>query len=437
MTPDASLAADRTEARRARPATIRSVSTPRRCASSATGRWTRSSTGSSDPSVPALGRATALRELGQAAGSAPAQAEDVRRLARAAVLATSCRAWPATTTPGRSRSCPDARTWPGALGDFIASALQRGRGLVAGVAAGPIAGRARGARLVQGVDRLSGDGRRDRSQRRLGGEHDGARVRARALAGAMSDDLVVYVLRPGALVGGPGGADPRLPAATRCACCRPTSASGSGSTRSRRDRSGRRGRTACRCSSSRTRVATSTGAVDPFAELAALCRDRGVWLHVDGAYGAFAVLTERGAQLLAGLELADSVTLDPHKWLFQPFECGCLLVRDGPRAARRVRDLARLPEGRGRPTARSTSPTYGLQLTPLVAGAQAVALGPLLRARRLPRRDRPRASTSREHAERGSRRATAFELAVACLARRRLLPPALSEVCPTSSSSRR
>lgn len=74
---------------------------------------------------------------------------------------------------------------------------------------------------------------------------------------------------------------------------------------------------------------TSTGAVDPLPELAALCRERGVWLHVDAAYGGFAVLTERGQRWLAGIELADSVTLDPHKWLYQPFECGCLLVRDG------------------------------------------------------------------------------------------------------------
>lgn len=74
---------------------------------------------------------------------------------------------------------------------------------------------------------------------------------------------------------------------------------------------------------------TNTGAIDPLAELAAVCRERGVWLHVDAAYGGFAALTERGRERLAGLELADSVTLDPHKWLYQPYECGSLLVRDG------------------------------------------------------------------------------------------------------------
>jgi glutamate/tyrosine decarboxylase-like PLP-dependent enzyme len=74
---------------------------------------------------------------------------------------------------------------------------------------------------------------------------------------------------------------------------------------------------------------TNTGAVDPLVEIAAICRDRGLWLHVDAAYGGFAALTDRGRRTLAGLELADSVTLDPHKWLYQPIECGCLLVREG------------------------------------------------------------------------------------------------------------
>jgi aromatic-L-amino-acid/L-tryptophan decarboxylase len=74
---------------------------------------------------------------------------------------------------------------------------------------------------------------------------------------------------------------------------------------------------------------TNTGAVDDLVAISRLCRERGIWLHVDGAYGAFAVLTERGRAALEGLELADSVTLDPHKWLAMPFEVGCLIVRDG------------------------------------------------------------------------------------------------------------
>lgn len=75
---------------------------------------------------------------------------------------------------------------------------------------------------------------------------------------------------------------------------------------------------------------TSTGAVDPIGAVAEICRSRGVWLHVDAAYGGFAVLTDRGRQALEGLALADSVTLDPHKWLAMPFEVGCLMVRSGP-----------------------------------------------------------------------------------------------------------
>jgi glutamate/tyrosine decarboxylase-like PLP-dependent enzyme len=75
--------------------------------------------------------------------------------------------------------------------------------------------------------------------------------------------------------------------------------------------------------------ATNSGAVDPLRELAEVCRERGVWLHVDAAYGGFAVLSERGRRALDGIELAESVTLDPHKWLYQPYECGCVLVRDG------------------------------------------------------------------------------------------------------------
>ncbi len=73
---------------------------------------------------------------------------------------------------------------------------------------------------------------------------------------------------------------------------------------------------------------TNTGAVDDLPSIAAICRDRGIWLHVDGAYGAFAMLSERGRAAMPGLDLADSVTLDPHKWLAMPFEVGCLMVRD-------------------------------------------------------------------------------------------------------------
>ena len=73
---------------------------------------------------------------------------------------------------------------------------------------------------------------------------------------------------------------------------------------------------------------TNTGAVDPLHEIADLCAEKDVWLHIDAAYGGFAALCARGAAALDGIGRADSVTLDPHKWLYQPMECGALLVRE-------------------------------------------------------------------------------------------------------------
>jgi glutamate/tyrosine decarboxylase-like PLP-dependent enzyme len=74
--------------------------------------------------------------------------------------------------------------------------------------------------------------------------------------------------------------------------------------------------------------ATNTGAIDPLDALADLCRREELWFHVDGAYGGFAVLAPGAREAFRGMERADSLTLDPHKWLFQPYETGCLLVRD-------------------------------------------------------------------------------------------------------------
>ena len=74
--------------------------------------------------------------------------------------------------------------------------------------------------------------------------------------------------------------------------------------------------------------ASSTGAIDPLGAIADYCQAEGIWLHVDAAYGGFAVVTETGKRLLAGIERADSIGLDAHKWFFQPYEAGCLLVKD-------------------------------------------------------------------------------------------------------------
>jgi aromatic-L-amino-acid/L-tryptophan decarboxylase len=72
----------------------------------------------------------------------------------------------------------------------------------------------------------------------------------------------------------------------------------------------------------------STGAVDPLPEMAALCREFGLWFHVDGAYGGLAAVLPDAPDAFAGLREADSVAVDPHKWLYAPLEAGCALVRD-------------------------------------------------------------------------------------------------------------
>jgi len=78
---------------------------------------------------------------------------------------------------------------------------------------------------------------------------------------------------------------------------------------------------------------TATGSIDPIREIAGICREYGLWLHIDGAFGALASLAI--PQAFDGINLADSISLDPHKWLYQPTGCGCLLYRD-PTDARRA-----------------------------------------------------------------------------------------------------
>jgi glutamate/tyrosine decarboxylase-like PLP-dependent enzyme len=108
---------------------------------------------------------------------------------------------------------------------------------------------------------------------------------------------------------------------------------------------------------------TNTGAVDDMPAIAGFCRARGMWMHVDGAYGAAAAFTDAGRMALRGLEAADSVSLDAHKWLFQPFECGCVLVRDGGA----LKDAFRLVPEYLRDTDRATEEVnfrdWGVQLT--------------------------------------------------------------------------
>ena len=73
---------------------------------------------------------------------------------------------------------------------------------------------------------------------------------------------------------------------------------------------------------------SSSGATDPLEAMADYCGTRGIWLHVDAAHGGFAIVTEEGKGILSGIERADSVAIDAHKWFFQPYEAGGLMVKD-------------------------------------------------------------------------------------------------------------
>ena len=84
---------------------------------------------------------------------------------------------------------------------------------------------------------------------------------------------------------------------------------------------------------------TSTGVIDPLAELADVARDNKCWFHVDAAYGGVMAFSEKHKSKLRGIELADSITFDPHKWMFVPFACGAVLVREGGSILRQAFDI--------------------------------------------------------------------------------------------------
>jgi aromatic-L-amino-acid/L-tryptophan decarboxylase len=224
---------------------------------------------------------------------------------------------------------PGAGTWPGALGDLIASTynIDVGNWMES---AGP-------SQLERTILEWFANwiGYPDTSQGVLVSGGSAANLTAlacarEALAGAMSDDLVIYVSDQG---------HSSLARAARVLGFNPQQVRVlpvDDQFRMRVDAltaaidadlaAGRRPLAILAVAGS-----TNTGAVDQLAEIASLARRCGVWLHVDAAYGGFAAVSARGRDVLQDLHLADSVTLDPHKWLYQPFECGALLVRDGHR----------------------------------------------------------------------------------------------------------
>lgn len=108
---------------------------------------------------------------------------------------------------------------------------------------------------------------------------------------------------------------------------------------------------------------TNTGAVDPLPELADLCAEENLWLHADGAYGAATVICGRGGEKLAGLDRVDSLSLDPHKWLFQPFECGCVLVREAAHLKSAFQLMPEYMRDVHRHTTETNLADYGIQLS--------------------------------------------------------------------------
>lgn len=94
---------------------------------------------------------------------------------------------------------------------------------------------------------------------------------------------------------------------------------------------------------------TSTGVIDPLPELAGIAKENNCWFHVDAAYGGALAFSDKHRHKLAGIEHADSITFDPHKWMFVPFSCGTTLVRDGGQVLRDSFDMSPeyLSEDRG------------------------------------------------------------------------------------------
>ncbi len=277
-----------------------------------------------DPSIPALRRATPEEMRARLAEPPPAlpQPDALERLA-ADVLPFMGRA----DHPRQFAFIPSCQTFPGALGDFIASALNVYVGSWM-EAAGP--SQVELTVLDWFKDWLGFDGG---AAGVLVSGGSAANITAlacarEALQGAMSDRVVAYAsdqahssiaraarllgFRPDQLRILPAGEDLRLRPATLARAIEADLAAGRAP-----------------LFASVSAGSTNTGAIDPLGELAEVCHEHRVWLHVDAAYGGFAALTERGRSALRGIEAADSIALDPHKWLYQPVECGALLVREG------------------------------------------------------------------------------------------------------------
>ena len=294
---------------------------PTRCAGSATA-WSTASWSISRASATFLRSGSATRPScgPRSAARRPRQPGD----ADAALDALLDQALPFIQHPDHPRFFARIGS-PSNFISVLADAAASGFNVFAGSwtgGSGPGDRRAGGARLAARAVRAA-RGRRGRArQRRLGGEPGRARRRARAVRRRGRGGCRLR------LVGGP-----RVGRRGRCAMLgmrvRPRRARDATTTACTPTTCARRSRPTARRAAPFCVVATagttSTGAVDPLEELADLAGR--LWLHVDGAYGAPAVLWP-GAPRSPGCDRADSLVLDPHKWLFQPYEIGCVLVRE-------------------------------------------------------------------------------------------------------------
>lgn len=283
------------------------------------------------PDAPALVRATPEEMAGRIPAEAPGGPEDFHTILsrlRDDVLPFMSR----SEHPRYFAFIPSSATWPSALGDFLAAATNVYCGSWM-EAAGP-------SQVELVVLRWFADwlGLPESTAGVLVSGGSAANMTALAAArehavGAMTDDIVAYVsdqahsslARAGRILGFRPDQLRVIPVdddfAMRADAL--TAAIGADLSRGRRP-----------IFVSAAAGATNSGSIDPLPAIADICAEHGMWMHVDAAYGGFAVLTERGRAALTGIERADSVTLDPHKWLYQPFECGAVLVRDGVRLRR-------------------------------------------------------------------------------------------------------
>ena len=220
---------------------------------------------------------------------------------------------------------PTCPTWPGVLADFMASGFNVNaatwltasgpsqlEAVVVGwfrqwfglpdTAGGLMTSGGSSAALHAFVAAREAAGNPDRPVAYMSNQSHSAQVRAARIVGITPDRIRVLPSDTSGRID-PGAVTQAI-AADRSAGCTPT--------------------VVCANAGTPTR-----GAVDPLLALADICAAERVWYHIDAAYGGFAILTPRGAAALEGIDRADSIGVDPHKWLFQPYEAGCILVRDG------------------------------------------------------------------------------------------------------------